>query len=360
MKKLLFVLMICFTASGSFAQQAGYVEETITRPTVQKERKLLCGTQDKPVRIAGFMNYPPFGWKEMIKDENGEDAPVYLGIGMELFQRFAKEYDLKYRYTNLLNYNEAIYAMRIGYFDLLVTDFYNSDPYSQVQYIYPGYILNPIVIVSLKPTSDTQTVPQTLDDLKGKTGYARYEENIYRLFHNQIPSDITIKQVTGAKRAFYGLLKKEVDFLLMSQYAFETEVRRFKIADYVTYSSKPVFTPYVFMSYMPNNQCARFIKKALENKVKEYAADEQGIRSVLSRQLITWENKFASEPSLMFETGVPAEEVEEKAADIDAWLKEQQTKQEQTQNTPSDKDNQSTPTAASASASAATSSAPSK
>ena len=333
MKKIVFFLLIFIfgfnlTKADIFSGGGLENDSIFEKATRKGERDLLCGSTEQPIKIVSFINYPPFGWKDskIVKNAmNDIEVSQYYGIGVELFKKFAKDYDLHFSFTNMLNYKEAEYALSLGYFDVMVADLFNPSGYQNVGYYHPGYISNPIVIVSLK--SNPQQ-PESLKDLVGKTGYVRKEEIFYDIFQHSIPKGINIKPIYGQKKAFYDLLKKKVDFVLMSRYAFETEARRFKVLDFLTYS-KPVFSPYIFMSYSKNSSCSSFIKNWLEESLKKYQSDEVFIKSVLSSQLGVWEKKFEKERSLMFETGELDEDVEQKTENLDAWLEEQRKKEEE-------------------------------
>ena len=109
-KYFLFVFGIIFAVTFiSFAPETvGYEEKTIHR-VVEKKRKLVCGSAEKPIRVAGLMNYPPFGWKEIFERKlDAIPMAVYHGVGVELFKRFAEENDFRYQFVNALNSDEAI------------------------------------------------------------------------------------------------------------------------------------------------------------------------------------------------------------------------------------------------------------
>ena len=208
----------------------------------------------------------------------------------------------------------------------MLGDYYVPNVYAFTKYFYPGYINNPVIIVVPKPENENEKLPETWADLKDKKGIMRSEESLYDLFYPQIPKDVTVEKVEGAKRAFQLLLRKEVDFLITSQYAYETEMRRFKVREFLAYAPTALMSPVIFMSYRDGNPCAMFLKKKLEAKLKEYAEDKDFIRSLLSEQITAWEKKFINQKSLMYEV---AEEPEtndvksQKDMDLDEWLKEQ-------------------------------------
>lgn len=333
MKKiLLMTAMFIGLSISAFSQTGGYQEQSVQRLAPQQQRMLVCGSAENPIRLAGYMNYPPFGWKESYRMEGHggmleKDKIItnYFGIGVQLFDKFAKENKLYYSYVNMLNFDEAKYALTKGYFDVLLNNYFESNSYSTMAYFYPAYIANPVIIV-VRKTDTAEKAPETLEELKGKKGFVRAEENLFDMIYSSLPADVSLEKVNGARRAFQALLRKEVDFLIMSQLAYETEIRRFKIKDFLTTSTTPFISPFVFFSYAKGNACAEFIKNAFEKKLQEYTADKDYMRSVLSSQLVAWENKFANEKSLMYDIDVIEEERVEKAKNLDAWLEEQQIK----------------------------------
>ena len=218
------------------------------------------------------------------------------------------------------------YALSHGYVDILLGDYYNANSYSSMKYFYPGYIANPLIIVTLKSDDENAPIPETWEDLKGKKGIMRSEERIFDLLYSKIPSDVQVEKVEGAKRAFQLLLRKEADFLITSQIAYETEMRRFKVGDYFVYGKKPIMSPVIFMTYQGNNPCANSLKGKFEEYLKEATADKSLVLSILSSQIIEWENKFIKQKSLMFETENEPETNEEnskKDMALDEYLKEQ-------------------------------------
>ena len=158
MKKILLTVIVFIGLSVSvFAQSSGYQEETVQRLAPKKQRFLVCGSVENPIRVAGYMNYPPFGWKETRQMqgrggllEKEKTITDYFGIGAQLFDKFAKEKNLTYTFINMANFDEAKYALSKGYVDILLGDYYDGNNYSKINYFYPGYIVNPIVIVIRK------------------------------------------------------------------------------------------------------------------------------------------------------------------------------------------------------------------
>ena len=99
MKKIfLLTSLMIFLSITAFAQFGTYQEKTIQRAAPEKKRVLLCGHSEAPIRVAGYMNYPPLGWKEThtMEGQGGmlerdKIVATYYGIGAVLFDKFAKE-----------------------------------------------------------------------------------------------------------------------------------------------------------------------------------------------------------------------------------------------------------------------------
>lgn len=321
-KSLIFVLsvlgMICLSFSVT-AQEGKYIDEAIEEKEVQQTGITpgQCGSHEKPLRIAGFTNYPPFGWTEMIPRPDGlinEDSAVKHGIGLEVLKKIAEEKKIRYVFVPFSSYKEAKRALEWGKIDLLVESYYESNPYSVAQVLYPSYLSNPFVIISLKGTLPNI---KDLSELKGKKGLVRYEEMIWPLIQTTLPEGVQIEQISGARNAFKKLVNKEVDFLLTSRYAAEAEMRRFKVTDFVDVSTNVIRNPNIFMVMSKNSKCTSLHKDYFEQRLKELSEDKDFIRTLLSSQIVYWEQKFRKEPSILLTEGFKLEDETEEEIVID-------------------------------------------
>ena len=275
----------------------------------------ICGGKGRPIRIAGFTNYPPFGWVEQFLYGNfgKETYPVNYGIGVEMFKKIADEKNLDYTDVAFPTYQDAKNALEEGKVDVLLATYYESNPYSVMEVFYPAYISNPFVVISLKgklpPVKD-------LKELAGKKGIIRWEENLLPLIQPTLPAGVQLETVSGARNAFKKLVNKEADYLLTSRYAAEAEMRRFKVTDFMDISDV-IRNPSFFLGFTTNNGCAAYHKEYFEKRLKELTADKDYIRSLLSKQIVYWEQKFRKEPSIMLSEGFEMKDETEQEIKID-------------------------------------------
>ena len=144
---------------------------------------------------------------------------------------------------------------------------------------------------------------KTFEDLKGKKGVVRWEEMILPLIRPTLPKGMKIEMVSGARNAFRKLIKREVDFILMSDYALEAESRRFKLGDFVEKSSFVVRSPNIFFNFTKRRGCAARMQKVFEREIRALTQNKAELRRLLSAQITYWENKFKKEPSILLAEG---------------------------------------------------------
>lgn len=318
------LLMITAAQAASNSRRAtrtssvSYVEEekANTSSKTEKENFSLCGAGFHPVRVAGFVNYPPFGWVETQKNRLGAVVSIKNeGLAYALFEKIAQERGLEVRNNGYLTYTEGQKAVRRGQSDVLLATYYDNDPYATLDIVFPAYLSNPFVIVSLKGT-----LPEVKDfaELAGKKGVVRKEEMIWPLLQPTFPKTVKITEVSGARNAFKKLMTKEADFMITSLYAAEAEMRRFKIVDAMDVSRTVFRNPNIFMAFSQVGPCAGMHKDFFEKRMKELVADKDFMRGLITQYIIAWEKKFKDEPSLLTEEGLKLDdetEVEETEED---------------------------------------------
>ena len=155
------LLMITVAQAASNSRRAArtsnvsYVEEekANTSSKTEKENFSLCGAGFHPVRVAGFVNYPPFGWVETQKNRLGAVVSIKNeGLAYALFEKIAQERGLEVKNNGYMTYTEGQKAVRRGQSDVLLATYYDNDPYATLDIVFPAYLSNPFVIVSLKGT----------------------------------------------------------------------------------------------------------------------------------------------------------------------------------------------------------------
>ncbi len=270
-------------------------EEVIPQQKFQKQKVYECG-HVKPIRIAGFVTNPPFGWVDVVPNElKGGYDYFNNGLSYNLFSKIAREQKLKIQDVGFRSYFEAQQALKRGEIDVLLGAYYDKRVLGTgTSILFPGYFSNPIVVAFLK---GNDRPVQSLSDLAGLKGVMRQEEGIYSLMHQKMPVDLDVKQVSGARKAYMMLLSGEVDFIITSLYAAEAENRRFKIHDKIHLTNVPIETPELFFVFGATSECLPLKELFAEQVEKE----RDNVRSLLFKQIDVWVDRFRYSDSLIME-----------------------------------------------------------
>ena len=270
-------------------------EEVVPQQKFQRKKVYECG-HIKPIRVAGFVTNPPFGWVDVVPNElKGGYDYFNNGLSYNLFFKIAKEQNLKVQDVGFRSYFEAQQALKRGEIDVLLGAYYDKRVLGTgTSILFPGYFSNPVVAVFLK---GNEREVKTLSDLVGLKGVIRQEEGIYSLMHQKIPADLDIKQVSGARKAYMMLLSGEVDFMITSLYAAEAENRRFKIHDKVYLTKTPIETPELFFVFGSTSECLP-LKELFAAQVEK---ERDNVRTLLFKQIDVWIDRFRYSDSLIME-----------------------------------------------------------
>ncbi len=301
-KYFLFIFLLygvaCFFVNLQAKEKIFYIEEEGTSIlTHTRKNKKVCGSSFKPLRVSGFVNYPPFGWVEQKQSLKKQKVLVSYnqGVGFVLFEKIAKDLGVTVANYTFQSYKKAQEAIQLGQTDLLLGTYYDKSQYSPLDMVYPAYLKNPFIIVSMKGRFPPIT---HFSELAAKKGVMRKEEYILPLIQELLPNDVHVVEVSGARNAFKKLMSNEADFMLTSQYAFEAEVRRFKIREQFDVSDTIFYKPTLFFAFSQIGDCAPLHKKVIENKLKKLVEDDNFITVLILSQIELWENKFKDDPPL--------------------------------------------------------------
>lgn len=270
-------------------------EEVIPQQKFQRKQVHECG-HVKPIRVAGFVTNPPFGWVDVVPNElKGGYDYFNNGLSYNLFSKIAREQKLKIQDVGFRSYFEAQQALKRGEIDVLLGAYYDKRVLGAgTSILFPGYFSNPIVVAFLK---GNEREVKSLSDLIGLKGVVRQEEGIYSLMHQKIPADLDMKQVSGARKAYMMLLSGEADFIVTSLYAAEAENRRFKIHDKIHLTNVPIETPELFFVFGSTSECLP-LKEIFAEQVEK---ERDNVRSLLFGQIDVWVERFRYSDSLIME-----------------------------------------------------------
>ena len=268
----------------------------------QKVCNIACGCQ-KPIRVAGFVTNPPFGWATSIIHK-GRDKYITNGYGIDLFFKMAQELDYKTENVGFPSYQTALKELRRGRVDVIAGVYYNKNNLGVgMDLLFPSFMENPIVPIYLKGKEKNI---KTFADLKGLKGVVRQEEMIYPLVYRQLLPGTDLKQVSGSKRAFKLLLDGQADYMLTSLYSAEAEIRRFKLVDKIQFSSVALEKPKLFFVFSATSGC-QGLKESFSKKLKELQADNASYMNYFISYIDQWGQAFKDEPGLLETASVEKE-----------------------------------------------------
>lgn len=296
MKGLKFVLGAFLIAFAFSVNAQTLVEEEEKNIFVPDFRKQGCG-YTRPVRVAGMIGNPPFGWVERHDELPSKDLESY-GLGRLVLDKLASRLGFKYESTGFLSYTRAVTALKKGEIDLLLSSYYRpQDLGAGTSIVFPGYFKNVFTVYFKKG----KEIPVTsLADLEGLKGIVRREEQLYPLIYQRIPRGVNLKQVSTAKRAFEMLMKGEADYLIGSPYSEEAELRRYKLHEDIVHSSQVLLNSNLFFVFTTNSDCRELNEKfSQELQNDEFSTPKM---ELLAKDLIDdWGERFRESPSLLEE-----------------------------------------------------------
>ena len=121
-------LLSLLISTPLFAQKSQYIDgETVAKRVKQKQIITECGYV-KPIRVAGFVTNPPFGWVTMYQDNsrNGKMFYVNNGYGFDLFKKISDKLNLKIENVGYKSYQAALKDLRKGKIDVVAGTFVTS------------------------------------------------------------------------------------------------------------------------------------------------------------------------------------------------------------------------------------------
>ena len=296
MKGLKFILGALLVAFSFSVNAQTLVEEEEKNIFVPDFNKQGCG-YTRPVRVAGMIGNPPFGWVERHDERPDKDLESY-GLGRLVLDKLASQLGFKYESTGFLSYSKAINALKKGEIDLLLASYYRpQDLGAGTSILYPGYFKNVFTVYYKK---GNEIPVKTFGDLEGLKGIVRREEQLYPLIYQRLPRGVNLKQVSTARRAFEMLMNKEADYLIGSPYSEEAELRRYKLHEDIVHSSQVLLDSNLFFVFTTNSDCRELSERISQELQKD---DYSGPKmELLAKDLIDdWGERFRGSPSLLEE-----------------------------------------------------------
>lgn len=295
MKKIIGIFLICIISCVALAKAdkaGGKLVERSVGPCLKCDESspIECG-YSRPLRIAGMVANPPFGWVE--KHDTGELES--FGLGRLVLDKLAAKLGFTYESTGFLSYSQAVNAIETGKLDLLISVYTPSKIGKEILPVYPGYFVNDFVAYMKK---GKEISINSWNDLKGLKGVVRKEEQIYSPIDEMAKRQgIDLKEVSTEK-AFKMLMNGEVDYLFGSPYSENLVLRHYQLEnDIVLASSKSLLDMSLFFVFTKKADCYRLTKKFL-TALHDLSKDD--IEAMLQQSFDVW-NKRVKEGAVFIE-----------------------------------------------------------
>lgn len=253
----IFVITIIITTSIASAEIVEVVPDCCDPPL---PKIIQCG-YSRPLRVAGMVSTPPFGWVKRHDELLTKDLESF-GLGRLVLDKISSKLKISYKSTGFSSYSEAIKALKKGEIDLLLTAYYRpQDLGAGTTIVYPGYFKN-VFTVYFKKGKEISV--NSLDDLKGIKGIVRTAEHIYPLFQHRLPEDANIVQISTTKKALEMLMNEEVDYLIGSSYSVDMELRHYNLENDIISAPKILLDGNLFFVFSMSSDCGRLGEKFSE------------------------------------------------------------------------------------------------
>ncbi len=296
--KISLIILLVFVFSNICYAKKEKNEYVEAERQIEVKRKKMCNFDcgcKRPIRVAGFVTNPPFGWVTTI-EYKGKDKYITNGYGIDLFLKMAEDLDLRTDNVGYSSYQTALKELRRGNIDVIAGVYYNKNNLGVgMDLLFPSFMDNPIIPIYIKGKEKNI---KTFADLKGLKGVVRQEEMIYPIVYRQLLPGTRLEQVSGSKRAFKMLLEGKVDYMLTSLYSAEAEIRRFKLVDKIQFSNTALVKPKLFFVFSATSGC-QGLKEAFTKKLKKLQADNTSYNQNFISYIDAWGQAFKDEPGLL-------------------------------------------------------------
>ena len=296
---LLMGALCCFSVTSYAEKKKGYIEgEEVKKVQIKEKQKISCG-YSSPIRVAGFVTNPPFGWVTQEPSRQDEDRLIYVnnGFAYDLFVKMAKNLNFDVQNVGYKSYQDALKDLQRGKIDVVTGVYFNKHNLGVgVNLLYPSFMDNPVVPIFVK---GKEKEIKSFDDFEGLKGVVRQEEMIYPIIYRQLPKSVQMKQVSGSKKAFQMLMKGEVDYMLSSLYSAEAEARRFKLIDKLHFSTYALVNPNIFFAFSSVTECQK-LKGKFSEELRRLQSDKEGYRKNFIHYIDQWGIDFKDEPALEY------------------------------------------------------------
>ncbi len=252
-----------------------------------------CGRSGRPLRVAGMIGNAPFGWVEA--DRGTRTNMQSFGLGRVVWDKIAKDLDIRYTSTGFVSHDEAIQALRKGNIDLFLGVYHGGIKEKDIEIILPAYFTNYFTVYFKK---GKELPVESYYDLIGLKGVVRKEEMIYPLIYQRLPKGVDLKEVLSAPKVLEMLMNDEVDYVMASPYSMEGELRRYKMQNDIISDGVILDTATIFFAISKNSFCYS-LKDEISDILRQKGFSQKTLDSDIKKLIDDWGERFRSDEVLM-------------------------------------------------------------
>ncbi|MDR1026033.1 MAG: transporter substrate-binding domain-containing protein [Lactobacillus sp.] len=238
----------------------------------------------RQIHITGFNAYPPFGeWDTKEK--------VFTTAFDKFIEKYAKERKFliidDFRHPE---YKEIVREVRRGNVDMIMGIYYESDTYTGLDYVFPSFVSNPVVVIMLPNRIDEA---KGADDLKKLKGAVNTQDQFSDYVNREI-AKFNVERVDGAYDTFEKLFKGEVDYVFSGYYFGIVEAAKLGLRKKIAFSKQVIWEIPMFIGlskvsekrnflignlrlFIDNNDVKSMLKQSIEEHIRRYEEKYIGV-----------------------------------------------------------------------------------
>lgn len=230
---------------------------------------------NRVIKITGHPQYPPFVWKELLRDE-------LTGITIEILKKAFAEINVKTEVIYIETWGRAQEEVKLGHIDILVPPYKNDERLHFFSFSKTPIFMDETVLFVRK---GREFKFNQLSDLKKYRGVGIINDSFGSEFDNLDKSTLHITRLTSTDKCFKFLDIGRADYVIAGLYAGLSILRQLKKSETITYLPKRVI---VTGMYAPLSLKSEWntpeIRNYLDQKITEY--EKSGVIKKLTEKYV--------------------------------------------------------------------------
>lgn len=259
MKKILLTIFSIFAYLLTISETQAFVRYEEKNPKQKIEMKM-----------AGFINYAPFGWYE--KDNYMWTRGFYTAFTpiIDIFSKDANVEINKNFYAR--DIEEIVQKIRSGELDFFVGAYNETEIFKGLHLLYPAVLYNPITVFMLPNRINEIKSTEDLKKLKG----VRNTQELFSDYVDKKIKEYNVVEVDSAYSAFEKLYTREADYMISSYYNGMIEAIKLGLRYQIAPAKQTLWRIPMFIGVSKTSH----YREKISRRITKYLTDKENIRSV--------------------------------------------------------------------------------